>query len=163
VEFGGESSAPLLDRLPNLVVVRTFSKAFALAGARIGYCLAAPEVVEDLRRVRLPYHLSAITQAAGLEALDHRDDALDILDRIREQRDRISKELPTLGVDAFPSDANFVLFRPPKSAREVFDELLKRGVLVRDFTDLIDGCLRVSAGTPDEVDLFLSSLDEVLR
>jgi histidinol-phosphate aminotransferase len=163
VEFGGESSAPLLDRLPNLVVVRTFSKAFALAGARIGYCLAAPAVVEDLRRVRLPYHLSAITQAAGLVALDHRDDALDILDRIREQRDRISKELPTLGVEAFPSDANFVLFRPPKSARQVFDDLLMRGVLVRDFTDLIDGCLRVSAGTPDEVDLFLSSLDEVLR
>ena len=163
VEFGGESSAPLLDRLPNLVVVRTFSKAFALAGARIGYCLAAPAVVEDLRRVRLPYHLSAITQAAGLVALDHRDDALDILDRIREQRDRISKELHTLGVEAFPSDANFVLFRPPKSAREVFDDLLMRGVLVRNFTDLIDGCLRVSAGTPHEVDLFLSSLDEVLR
>jgi histidinol-phosphate aminotransferase len=113
--------------------------------------------------VRLPYHLSAITQAAGLVALDHRDDALDILDRIREQRDRISKELPTLGVEAFPSDANFVLFRPPKPAREVFDELLMRGVLVRDFTDLIDGCLRVSAGTADEVDLFMSSLDEVLR
>ena len=162
VEFGGESAARLLDRYPNLVVVRTFSKAFALAGARIGYCLAAPEVVEDLRRVRLPYHLSAITQAAGLVALDHRDEAVEILERIREQRDRISKELPAMGVEAFPSDANFVLFRPPQPARDVFDEMLRRGVLVRDFTDMIEGCLRVSAGTPDEVDLFLSSLDEVL-
>jgi histidinol-phosphate aminotransferase len=162
-EFGGESSAPLLERYSNVVVVRTFSKAFALAGARVGYCLTAPQVVDDLRRVRLPYHLSAITQAAGLVALDHRDEALDILDRIRDQRDRISKELPAMGVKAFPSHANFVLFRPPRPARKVFDELLERGVLVRDFTDLVDGCLRVSAGTPDEVDLFLSSLHEVLR
>jgi len=163
VEFGGETAVRLVAAFPNVVVVRTFSKAFALAGARIGYCLAASEVVEDLRRVRLPYHLSALTQAAGVVALDHRDEALDILDRIRGERDRISKELPTLGIDAFPSNANFVLFRPPKPARAVFDELLKRGVLVRDFTELIDGCLRVSAGTPDEVDLFLSALDEVLR
>jgi len=76
VEFGGESAVPLVRRFPNVVVVRTFSKAFALAGARIGYCHASPDVVEDLRRVRLPYHLSAITQAAGLVALDHRAEAL---------------------------------------------------------------------------------------
>jgi histidinol-phosphate aminotransferase len=163
VEFGGDSAVRLVGAYPNVVVVRTFSKAFALAGARIGYCLAAPEVVEDLRRVRLPYHLSALTQAAGLVALDHRDDALAILDRIRAERDRIAKALPTIGVEAFPSDANFVLFRPAKPAREAFDELLERGVLVRDFTDLVEGCLRVSAGTPEEVDLFLNTLEEVLR
>jgi histidinol-phosphate aminotransferase len=163
IEFGGESSARLLDAFPNVVMVRTFSKAFALAGARIGYCLAASEVIEDLRRVRLPYHLSALTQAAGLVALDHRDDAVAILDRIRAERDRIANALPAMGVRAFPSDANFVLFRPPKPAREVFDELLQRGVLVRDFSDLVDGCLRVSAGTSEEVDLFLDALGEVLR
>jgi histidinol-phosphate aminotransferase len=163
VEFGGETSTRLLERHPNVVVVRTFSKAFALAGARIGYCLAAPEVVEDLRRVRLPYHLSALTQAAGLVALDYREEALAIIEQIREERDRIVKELAAMGVAAFPSDANFVLFRPPRPAREVFDELLLRGVLVRDFTDTIEGCLRVSAGTHEEVDLFVSELDEVLR
>jgi histidinol-phosphate aminotransferase len=163
VEFGGESAIRLLAMHPNVVVVRTFSKAFALAGARIGYCLASAEVVEDLRRVRLPYHLSALTQAAGSVALDHRDDAVAILDRVRAQRDRIAEALPAMGVEVFPSDANFVLFRPPKPARQVWKALLERDVLVRDFTDLIDGCLRVSAGTSEEVDLFLSAMEEILR
>jgi histidinol-phosphate aminotransferase len=162
IEFGGESMAPLVRRFPNIVVVRTFSKAFALAGARIGYCLASPQVVEDLRRVRLPYHLSALTQAAGLVALRHREDALAILDAVREQRDRILAALPRLSVQAFPSDANFVLFRPPGDAAAVWQGLLDRGVLVRDFTSAIPGALRVTAGTPEEVDLFLSALEEVL-
>ncbi len=162
IEFGGVSMAPHVERLPNLVVVRTFSKAFALAGARIGYCLTSPEVVEDLRRVRLPYHLSSLTQAAGLTALRHADDASSILGRVREQRDRILDALPSFGVEAFPSDANFVLFRPPKPATEVWRQLLERGVLVRDLTAVVPGCLRVAAGTPPEVDLFLSALEEVL-
>ncbi|HKZ75416.1 MAG TPA: aminotransferase class I/II-fold pyridoxal phosphate-dependent enzyme, partial [Actinomycetota bacterium] len=141
----------------------TFSKAFALAGARIGYCLAAPEVVDDLRRVRLPYHLSALTQAAGLIALRHKDDALAILDKVRRERDRILEALPKLGVEAFPSDANFVLFRSPKPAVDVWRGLLDRGVLVRDMTAVVPECLRVTAGATEEVDLFLSALEEVLR
>ncbi|HEX6331775.1 MAG TPA: histidinol-phosphate transaminase [Actinomycetota bacterium] len=162
VEFGGQSAASLVMRHPNLVVVRTFSKAFALAGARLGYCLASREVVLDLRRVRLPYHLGALTQAAGLVALDHREDALAILDAIRKERDRILDALPPMGVEVFPSDANFVLFRPPRPAREVWQALLDHGVLVRDFTTAIPEALRVTAGTPEEVDLFLSALEEVL-
>lgn len=162
VEFGGRSAAPLVRELPNLVVVRTFSKAFALAGARIGYCLATPEVVEDLRRVRLPYHLSALTQAAGLVALRYRDQALAILDAVRAERDRIAAALPGLGAEVFPSEANFVLFRPPRPAAEVWRGLLERGVLVRDFSSLVAGCLRVTAGTPEEVDRFLDALKEVL-
>ncbi len=162
VEFGGASAAGLVSANPNVVVVRTFSKAFALAGARLGYCLAAPAVVEDLRRVRLPYHLSALAQAAGLVALDHRDEALAILDGVRAERDRILGALTALGVEAFRSDANFVLFRPPGDAGVVWGSLLDRGVLVRDFTNLVPGCLRVTAGTPEEVGLFLSALEEVL-
>jgi histidinol-phosphate aminotransferase len=162
IEFGGRSAAALVAGHPNVAVVRTFSKAFALAGARIGYCLASPEVIDDLRRVRLPYHLSALTQAAGLIALRHKDDALAILDAVRQERDRILAELPPLEVRAFPSDANFVLFRPPRPAQEVWRELLDRGVLVRDVTSVVPGCLRVTAGTPEEVDRFLSALKEVL-
>ena len=162
VEFGGRSAAGLVAGYPNVAVVRTFSKAFALAGARIGYCLASPEVVDDLRRVRLPYHLSALTQAAGLIALRHKEDALAILDAVRQERDRILDELPALEVRAFPSDANFVLFRPPKPAREVWRGLLDRGVLVRDMTSVVPDCLRVTAGTPEEVGRFLSALKEVL-
>lgn len=161
-EFGGQSALPLVRSHPNVVVVRTFSKAFALAGARIGYCLASPEIVQDLRRVRLPYHLSAITQAAGLVALEHRAEALQIIDAVRAERDRILEALPAMSVEAFPSDANFVLFRPPKPAGVVWNGLLERDVLVRDLTATIAGCLRVTAGTPEEIDRFLSALDEVM-
>jgi histidinol-phosphate aminotransferase len=162
IEFGGKTALPLVERFPNLVVVRTFSKAFALAGARIGYCLTSADVVEDLRRVRLPYHLSALTQAAGIVALDHREEALAILDAVRKERGRILDALPPMGVGAFRSDANFVLFRPTEPARDVWQALLDRGVLVRDFSALVPGCLRVTAGTPEEVDRFLSALEEVL-
>jgi len=163
VEFGGESAMGLIEAHPSVVVVRTFSKAFALAGARIGYCFGSPEVIEDLRRVRLPYHVSALTQAAGITALDHRADALAILETIRAERDRILAALPRLGVEAFPSEANFVLFRTPRPTEQVWKDLLDRGVLVRDFGRVMPGCLRVTAGTPEEVDLFLSALEEVLR
>ena len=162
VEFGGKSAAGLVESCPNLVVVRTFSKAFALAGARLGYCVAAPQVVEDLRRVRLPYHVSALTQAAGLAALGHADDAMAILDAVRRERDRILEALGQLeGVEVFPSDANFVLFRPRRPVDEVWQGLLDRGVLVRDLSDVVPGCLRVTAGTPEEVDAFLAAMDEV--
>jgi histidinol-phosphate aminotransferase len=163
IEFGGQSAVSLIADHANVVVVRTFSKAFALAGARLGYCLAASDVVQDLRRVRLPYHLSALTQVAGLVALDHREEALEILAAVRAERDRILEALPALGVEVFGSESNFVLFRPPKPAKQVWQALLDRSVLVRDFTNLVPECLRVTAGTPEEVDRFLSALEEVLR
>jgi histidinol-phosphate aminotransferase len=162
VEFGGTTAAGLLGGFSNVVVVRTFSKAFALAGARVGYCLAAPEVVDDLRRVRLPYHLSAITQAAALVALRHADDAEEILREIRAQRERIVDALRDLGATPFPSDANFVLFRPSRPAKDVWQALLDRDVLVRDMTAVVPETLRVTAGTPEEVDLFLSALEGIL-
>jgi histidinol-phosphate aminotransferase len=164
IEFGGESAIALAAQHANVVVVRTFSKAFALAGARIGYCLAAPAVVDDLRRVRLPYHLSALAQTAGLIALRHADAALGILDRVRRERDRIVEVLTAIpDVEPFPSDANFVLFRPPKPAADVWRGLLDHGVLVRDTTAVVPESLRVTAGTPEEVDRFLEALEEVLR
>jgi histidinol-phosphate aminotransferase len=159
----GNTALPLVAEHANVAVVRTFSKAFALAGARIGYVLADPDVVEMLQRVRLPYHVSALTQAAGIAALRHREEALDILGSIREQRDRIAKELGTIdGVTVFPSDANFVLFRPPGDAVALWQALLDRGVLIRDLTGVVPNALRVTAGTEGENDLFLTSLREVL-
>ncbi len=163
VEFGGRTALPLIAAHPNVVVVRTLSKAFALAGARIGYALAAPVVVEDLERVRLPYHLSALSQAAGIVALHHAPAAERILVRIRAERDRIVRELRTMAaITVYPSDANFVLFVPERPADEVWGELLERGVLVRDLSAVVPNALRVTAGTEHEVDLFLKSLEEVL-
>jgi histidinol-phosphate aminotransferase len=165
IEFGGKTAQDLLATRENVVIVRTFSKAFALAGARIGYCLAAPDVVEDLERVRLPYHLSSLTQAAGLVALRHAASAAALIDAVRRERDRILAALGAMpGVEAFPSDANFVLFRPPpdRPAKAVWRALLERGVLVRDLTSVVPEGLRVTAGTSAEVDLFLNALRDVL-
>jgi histidinol-phosphate aminotransferase len=163
VDFGGHTARTLVAEHPNVAVVRTFSKSFALAGARIGYVLTSPEVVGDLERVRLPYHLSALTQTAALVALRHTDEAMRALGALRTERDRIVHELSRIdGVTVFPSQANFVLFRPPGDAKEVWRELLDRGVLVRDLTQVVDGGLRVTAGTTHEVDLFLKALEEVL-
>ena len=163
VDFGGRTALRLVGGHPNIAVVRTFSKSFALAGARIGYVLTSPEVVEDVQRVRLPYHLSALTQTAGIVALRHADEAAAALDAIRAERDRIQLALAELkGVTAYPSEANFVLFRPPGDAVHVWRGLLERGVLVRDLTAVVPNALRVTAGTPHEVDLFLKALEEVL-
>ena len=162
-DFGGESALPLVTDHANVAVVRTFSKAFALAGARIGYVLASPILVEDLRRVRLPYHLSALTQAAGVTALRHADEAAASIDAIREQRDRLAEALSRIdGATVFPSQANFVLFQPPGDAKVTWQALLDRGVLIRDLSGVVPNALRVTAGTAHEVDLFLKSLEEVL-
>ena len=163
-EFGGDTALPLVTTHPNVAVVRTFSKAFALAGARIGYVLTSPDVVQDLERVRLPYHVSALTQTAGVVALRHADEAAAELDAIRSERDRIVAALGAIdGVTVHPSDANFVLFEPPGDPKAVWQGLLDRGVLVRDLTAVVPNALRVTAGTAHEVDLFLKSLAEVLR
>ena len=163
IEFGGESALKLVADHPNVAVVRTFSKAFAMAGARLGYVLTSPEVVSDLQRVRLPYHMSSLTQAAGIAAIAHTNDAMAVLDAIRTQRDRIDRELRAIdGITVYPSDANFVLFVPPGDAKQVWQGLLDRGVLVRDVTAVVPNALRVTAGAEHEVDLFLTSLQEVL-
>ena len=163
VEFGGGSALPLVAAHPNVAVVRTFSKAFALAGARIGYVLGSPLLVEDLERVRLPYHMSALTQAAGVVALRHADEAAAGLDAIRIERDRIVRALSGIdGATVYPTQANFVLFQPPGDAKEIWRGLLDRGVLVRDLTEVVPNGLRVTAGTAHEVDLFLKALEEVL-
>ena len=164
-EFGGVSSSLLLDRFPNLAVVRTFSKAFALAAARIGYCIADPGVVGELARVRLPYHLSSLTQATGEVALRYAEGAAEVLDRIRDERDRIIDALAELPpVEVFPSSANFVLFRTAADAGALWQSLLDRGVLVRDVSRAagLTRCLRVTAGLPEETDAFLAALREAL-
>jgi histidinol-phosphate aminotransferase len=151
-----QSALTLLPGRPRLLVSRTMSKAFAFAGARVGYLAADPAVIDALRLVRLPYHLSAITQAAARAALAHRQTMLAMVDDIRGQRDRLLVELPKLGYPVTDSVANFVLFSGVTSPKKTFEELLAKGVLVRDVG--IKNSLRVTAGTEAETTVFLEEL-----
>jgi histidinol-phosphate aminotransferase len=165
IEFApaGSSARGLLATLPRLVVSRTFSKAFRLAGLRLGYLLAPAEVVEDLQRVRLPYHLDALTQLAGTIALEHEDAFLDHRRATAEERDRVAEAMAALpGVSVGPSAANFLLLRSERT--DLFDRLLDHGVLVRDLSSAVGrpGTLRVTVGTPAENDVLLAALADVL-
>jgi histidinol-phosphate aminotransferase len=149
-----------------LVVVRTFSKTWALAAARLGYLLADPEVVSACEAVALPYHLSAFTQAAGLTSLRFRAEMEERVALVSEERGRVAAALGALAVESWPSDANFILFRPKtRSAGEVWQSLVDRSILIRDVSDRpeLAGCLRVTIGTPEENDRFLAALEESLR
>lgn len=159
VEFlpaGVPTAQDLLPGRPRLIISRTMSKAFAFAGARVGYALADGAVIDALRLVRLPYHLSALTQAAAVAALQHTDVMLAMVDDIRVQRDRLLHELPELGYPVHESQANFVLFGGVDNPHQLFTELLEKGILVRDVG--IAHHLRVTAGTEAETSVFLETL-----
>ena len=160
----GPSAVTLLERFPRLVVSRTMSKAFALAGARLGYLAASSAVVDALRLVRLPYHLSAMTQAVARVALARTDELLGTVAQVKAQRDRIVQAVTALGLTVVPSEANFVLFGPFDDPGATWQALLDRGVLVRDVSGGpgLAGWLRVNAGTEPETTAFLSALEEVL-
>jgi histidinol-phosphate aminotransferase len=154
------------DRAEGLVVVRTFSKTWAMAGARLGYLVARDEVVDGCRAAALPYHLSAQTQLAGVLALRYADEMTERVRKVADARARVAQGLAELDAETWPSDANFLLFRPRgKDARAVWSALLADGVLVRDFSTRpgLEGCLRVTVGTPKENERFLDALAVALR
>lgn len=153
------SAVTLLPGRPRLVVSRTMSKAFAFAGARVGYLAADPAVVDALRLVRLPYHLSALTQAAATAALAHADTMLSMVDEIVAQRDRISATVAALGYVAHDTWSNFVLFGGVDDPGATWKALYDRGVLIRDVG--IPHHLRVTAGTADETTAFLDALASI--
>ncbi len=159
------TGAPGAGAPDGLVVVRTFSKTWAMAGIRLGYLVAAPHVVAGCQAASLPYHLSAVTQAAGLLALDYKDEMAARVAHIAEERGKVEAALADMPVDWWPSDANFILFRPrDRAAGEVWRGLVDRGVLIRDCTRWtgLSGCLRVTVGTPEENARFLEAVKECL-
>ncbi len=158
---GTPSALELLPATENLVVTRTMSKALALAGARLGYLAAAPEICDALRVVRLPYHLSAVTQAVGLAALRHSTELLGQVDQLRAERDATVSWLREQGFEVAESEANFALFGKFADRQAVWQALLDRGVLIRVVGP--DGWLRVSIGTPDEMAAFRAALTEVME
>jgi histidinol-phosphate aminotransferase len=157
---GAATALTLLPRCPRLVVTRTMSKAFALAGGRIGYMAADPAVVDALQLVRLPYHLSALTQATARAALAHAGELLAAVAALRTERNSLVSWLRGRGLAAADSDANFVLFGEFGDSHAIWQGLLDRGVLVRETGP--PGWLRVSIGTPAEMAAFRAALAEVL-
>lgn len=160
VEFPEDSACALLSRFGRLVVTRTMSKAFAFAGGRVGYLAAAPAVVDACRIVRLPYHLSAQTQAIARVALAHAPEMLSAVDDLRENGQALQDWLRAQGLDVVPSQANFCLFGRFADRHAVWQGLLDRGVLVRETGP--DGYLRVSSGTAAELAAFREALGDVL-
>jgi len=151
----------LLPSYPNLAVARTMSKAFAMAGGRVGYLAASKQFVDALRIVRLPYHLSAVTQAVARAALRHSDELLGRVEQLRIERDETVDWLRAQGLRAVDSDANFVLFGTFADRHAVWQALLDDGVLIRETGP--DGWLRVSIGTSEEMAAFRASLERILK
>ncbi|MFE1172485.1 histidinol-phosphate transaminase [Streptomyces sp. NPDC058773] len=161
-EFSGRPPlVPLVEGRPHLVVTRTMSKAFGAAGLRLGYLAAAPAVVDAVRLVRLPYHLSSVTQAIALTVLEHAEVLLTYVEQLKSERARLVTELREMGYDITDSDANFVQFGRFEDSHRAWEALLAHGVLVRDSG--VPGRLRVCAGTPAENDAFLAAARAVVK
>jgi histidinol-phosphate aminotransferase len=165
-EFSGRTAVPLLERHPNLIVLRTFSKAMALAGLRVGYLLASPGLVREIDKARLPYNLNFFSLAAAAAALEEKDALAASVDRLVAERERILACLADVpGVRAYASDANFFLIEcVAADPKAVFASMLRRGVVVRDVTSypMLERCLRVTVGTEEENDAFLHALGTAL-
>jgi len=165
-EFSGQTAFPLLAEHRNLVVLRTFSKAMAMAGLRFGYMMAHPEIAREVYKSKLPYNVNIFTLTAAELVIERRSVLNQGIANLIRERDRVSAELEKRSaMRAFPSKANFILIKTEKPARQLFDALYAQGVLVRDVSSypLLDRCLRISIGTPQENDRFLAALDRALE
>lgn len=163
-EFGGQSMIPHLDSHPNLVVLKTFSKAYSLAGVRLGYIMANPEVIQEFIKVRQPYSVDAVSQTIGEAVYENRALLQPGIDDIIAERSRLFEALSALPqVEAFPSSANFILIRVPHAA-DVWQQLFNRSILVRDFSHSagLENCLRITVGTEAENQLLIEALREIL-
>ncbi len=166
-EFHGKTVAEYVNEYENLIVVRSFSKFFGLAGLRVGYALADKKTADILERIRNPFTISRVAEAAAIAALEEVEYYRRISRRIVEERERVFSELKKLSeVEVYPSRANFLLINLRKPAREIVERLLSRGVIVRDVSNMpgLEGdYIRVTIGKPEENNIFISALKEVLR
>lgn len=160
-EFSGETCLPMIKEYKNLVIVKTFSKAFRLAAARVGYALSDAGIIAGLDKVKLPYNLNGLSQTAAALVWQKRDIILERVAEIVAERERLFARLDELeGNQPFPSYANFILFSTERDANAVFQRLLDKGVQIRNFSTKphLENCLRVTVGTPEENDAFMEAL-----
>jgi histidinol-phosphate aminotransferase len=164
-EFSGRTVVPLLRELPNLIVLRTFSKAMAMAGLRVGYLLSSPELVREVHKATLPYNLNFFSSTAAEVACEKYALLKPQIYMIVAERDRLLKEFSAIpGLEPVPSAANFMISRTPVAPRVLFDEMLARDILIRDVSryPMLSDYFRVSAGSPPENDKLTAALKEVL-
>jgi histidinol-phosphate aminotransferase len=160
-EFWGHSGLQVLKDYPRLIITRTFSKAMGMAGLRVGYLLAHPELAAQISKAKLPYNVNQFSLTAAEVALENIDRFRPPIEAVLRERDRLGRELALLpGVKVYPSEANFFLIEVPISPRVLFDELYGQGILIRDVSSypMLSKCLRISVGTQEENDRLLSAL-----
>ena len=166
-EFSRHTVRPLLESHKNLVILRTFSKAFSLAGVRMGYLLANEEVISEYKKVRQPYSVNAVSQAIARVVYKRRAQFEKCIDAIIEQRDLLIDALNQMeSVKAFPSESNYILFKVDEAydAGLIWQRLYEAGILIRDFSKsrYLENCMRVSVGTEDENTRFIDQLEDIL-
>jgi histidinol-phosphate aminotransferase len=165
VEFGGFNAVPLLSEYPNLIIIRTFSKAFAGAGLRLGYLIGNPAIVQEVNKIKLPYNINFFIEYTALALLKYRDSIFKTHTTIKTEREALYAFFKTLPFDAiYPSAANFILVRCREKQR-LFEELKTAGILVRDVSTypMLENCLRISVGSPEENRLLKTTLESFFR
>ncbi|MBN1561319.1 histidinol-phosphate transaminase [candidate division KSB1 bacterium] len=163
-EFSGQSAVPLLDEFDNLLISRTFSKAFSMAGLRFGYFIGGEAVIDQLRKVNIPYNINLFTELVATRLLEHEKEMAEQVEFLKKERDRVFSALQLMdGITAFPSVANFILMRGPHDL-DLFAALRERGILVRDMSGypLLAGFQRITIGFKDENDIFLQTLKQII-
>jgi histidinol-phosphate aminotransferase len=160
--FSNEKSfIPFLDKYKNLIILKTLSK-IGLAGLRLGFLIANEEIINEVNKVRLPFNVNSISQAVAIEALKNKKQMRSYITSIISERKRLLREMKKIdGITPYPSDANFILFKVP-NADKAYNSLLKRGILIRNLTGVIENCLRVTVGTPGENTVFLRTLKQLI-
>jgi histidinol-phosphate aminotransferase len=162
--FSGKSWLPALKDYPNMIILRTLSK-IGFAGLRIGILTASAKLIEELHKIRLPYNINMLSQAAGVVALKHRDVLNQQISLLISERERLYNALLQMpGVTAYPSETNFILFKTRKDATKIYNGLKKAGILVKNLSKPgpLKNCLRVTVGTPEENNEFVTKLQEIL-
>jgi len=164
-QFYGKSAKELLPRYENLIIIQTFSKAFGLAGLRLGYLMAKKEIIANLEKVISPYSVNSIAMVAAEAALDDREFVNNYVKEVEESKKYVANELMKLGIRVFPSEANFVIANFGEICDKVYEKLKERGILVRNRTNypLLKNCLRIGIGTKEQSRQLLAEINNILR
>ncbi|MGH9938626.1 MAG: pyridoxal phosphate-dependent aminotransferase, partial [Blastocatellia bacterium] len=166
LEIGGEDFIPLLNEYRNLVILRTFSKAMAMGGLRVGYCLAAPELIREFNKAKMPYSLNFFSMTAAEVALEKLQLLRPLVEKMQSERNRLFAELQKIkGLSPVPSAANFFCVKTTIPPKELFEALYARGILIRDISKapMLSEYVRISVGTPEENTRLVAALKEIFK